>query len=79
MFHLNADSSCRLTQRQDGVVLASVQPVDSQFGAGGPFHHGDVIFPPGKPEEENPSPPLTVHIKKLLRGYFWSHVASHTQ
>ena len=58
MFHLNADTSRSLTQCQYRVVLCSVQPVDSQFGAGGPFHHGDIIFPPGKPEGKNTSPPL---------------------
>lgn len=47
-FHLDADSSCSFTQRQDGVVLTSVQPGDGQFCAGGPFHHGDVILPPGR-------------------------------
>lgn len=74
MFHLNADPSCSLTQCQDGVVLGSVQPVDSQLGAGGPFHHGDIIFPPGKPEGENTSPPRTTSVsttfKKMLQGYF---------
>lgn len=48
MFHLDADSSRSFTQRQDGVVLTSVQPGDGQFGAGGPVHHGDVILPPGR-------------------------------
>lgn len=48
--HLNTDSSRSLAQCQDGVVLGSVQPVDSQFGAGGPFHHGDIILPPGNTE-----------------------------
>lgn len=47
-FHLDADSSRGLAQCQNGVVLGSVQPVDSQFSAGGPFHHGDVILTPGK-------------------------------
>lgn len=47
-FHLDAHSSRGLAQRQDRVVLGSVQPVDSQFSAGGPFHHGDVILPPEK-------------------------------
>lgn len=67
MFHLNADPSCSLTQCQDGVVLGSVQPVDSQLGAGGPFHHGDIIFPPGKPEGENTSPPRTTSVSTTLR------------
>lgn len=48
--HLNTDSSRSLAQCQDGVVLGSVQPVDSQFGAGGPFHHGDIILPPENTE-----------------------------
>lgn len=48
LFHLDADSGCSFTQRQDGVVLTPVQPGDGQFGAGGPFHHGDVILPPGR-------------------------------
>lgn len=50
--HLYTDSSGGFTQSQDGVVLRSVQPVDSQFGVGGPLHHGDVIFPPSKTKEK---------------------------
>lgn len=50
-FHLDAHSSRRLAQRQNRVVLGSVQPVDSQFSAGGPFHHGDVILSPEKHAE----------------------------
>lgn len=42
--HLGADSGCCFTQREDGDVLSSVQPVDGQFGAGGPFHHGHVVL-----------------------------------
>lgn len=53
MLHLDADTRGCLTQCQNGVVLGSVQPVDSQFGACGPFHHGDVIFPPE--EKKNPN------------------------
>lgn len=66
MFHLNTDSSCCLTQCQDRVVLGSVQPVDSQFGAGGPFHHGDIIVSPGKSKGENTSPPLTTCVLASL-------------
>lgn len=42
--HLGADSGCCFTQCEDGDVLSSVQPVDGQFGAGGPFHHGHVVL-----------------------------------
>ena len=44
--HLNADSRGSFTQSENGIVLTSVQPVDCQLGAGGPLHHGNVIFPP---------------------------------
>lgn len=75
--HLNADSSGSLTQRQDRVVLGSVQPVDSQFGASGPFHHGDIIFPPKKTEGDSTSPPLTTstRLRKCCRAIF---SVSHT-
>lgn len=46
--NLGADSGGGFTQGEDGVVLRSVQPVDRQFGAGGPLHHGDVILLPEK-------------------------------
>lgn len=59
-FHLDADSGGSLAQRQDGVVLGSVQPVDSQFSAGGPFHHGDIILPPGREARR-----LTISARKL--------------
>ena len=74
MFHLNADSSRSLAKCQDRVVLGSVQPVNSQFGAGGPFHHGNIIIPPGKPEGGNKSLRLTNSVSTACRkcpgGYF---------
>ena len=70
--HLNADSSGSLTQSQDGVVLASVQPVDSQFSAGGPFHHGDIILPPGKQESENACPALTTSVLTSLKVPYYT-------
>lgn len=66
-FYLDTDSSCGLTQCQDGVVLGSVQPVDSQFGAGGPFHHGDIIFPPETTRWERTSQPLTTSVSATWR------------
>lgn len=42
--YLSADPRGGLTQRQYGDVLGSVQPVDGQFGGGGPFHHGHVVL-----------------------------------
>ena len=42
--YLRADSRRRLAQREDGDVLRSVQPVNGQFGGGGPLHHGHVIL-----------------------------------
>lgn len=42
--HLGADSCGGLTQGQNGNVLGSVQPVDGQFGAGSPLHHGHVVL-----------------------------------
>lgn len=42
--HLGADSCGGLAQGQNGDVLGSVQPVDGQFGAGGPLHHGHVVL-----------------------------------
>lgn len=72
--HLNADPRRGLAQRQDGVVLASVQPVDSQLRAGGPFHHRDVIFPPGKPQSESASPPLSRRI--LFVDRYSGHTAA---
>lgn len=42
--HLGADSRGGLAQGQNGDVLRSVQPVNGQFGAGGPFHHGHIVL-----------------------------------
>lgn len=42
--YLCADPRCGLTQSQYRDVLGSVQPVDGQFGAGGPLHHGHVVL-----------------------------------
>lgn len=69
-FHLDAHSSRRLAQRQDRVVLGSVQPVDSQFGAGGPFHHGDIILPP-----ENTRSEWTTLVEFFVACY-WIRTAS---
>lgn len=75
MFHLNADTSRSLTQCQYGVILGSVQPVDSQFGAGGPFHHRNIIFPPRKPEGKNTSPSILTAFASSTwgkcPGLFW--------
>lgn len=41
--YLRADARGCVAERQDGNVLCPVQPVHCHFGAGRPFHHGDVV------------------------------------
>lgn len=43
--YLGADPRGGITECQDGHVLGPVQPVHCHLGAGGPFHHGDVVVP----------------------------------
>lgn len=43
--YLGADPRGGIAERQDGHVLGPVQPVHCHLGAGGPFHHGDVVVP----------------------------------
>lgn len=43
--YLGANPRGGVAERQDGHVLGPVQPVHCHLGAGGPFHHGDVVVP----------------------------------
>lgn len=42
--YLSADSRRGLTQSQYGDVLRPIQPINGQFGGGGPFHHGYIVL-----------------------------------
>lgn len=63
--YLGADPCGGIAERQDGHVLGPVQPVHCHLGAGGPFHHGDVVVSANtdthKPDH-NAAIPMNCHM-----------------